>query len=295
MQGQINPKVVGATIIGFALVGGAYISSNFGKHESTTLPAAVSASTPPRAAITVTDSDSNGIEDWRDEFVTTEPITLNIATTSYVLPDTLTGKVSVNFLEDIIRSKNYGPFGKTDTEVIQNTVNNLARETEIRIFDTPDVNIMVDWDDEDVLNYANTVAAIIYNNSIPEIDGELEILYDVVTNNKPERLSELETLAGVYANYRDDTLKIPVPNLLAKEHLDLINTYNAIHEDIKAMTLAFDDPAVALLRLKRYQDDATGLAQALQNMYVGLEPYADKVSADDPASLFVLFSPAIRI
>jgi hypothetical protein len=295
MQGQINPKIVGATVIGFALVGGAYTLSNFGVHTVNTLPAAVSVATEPRAALTVTDGNNNGIEDWRDDFVTTEPIILNAASTTYVLPDTLTGKVSINFLEDIIRAKNYGPFGSTQEEVIQNTINNLAKETEIKLYDTPDIDIMTRWDDEDILNYANTVAATIYNNSIPDMDGELEILHDVVTNGRKERLPELETLAGVYANYRDDTIKIPVPAFLAKEHLDLINTYNALHEDIRAMSLTYSDPAVALLRLKRYQDDAEGLAKALQNMYFALEPYAALVTADDPATLFVLFSPNIKI
>lgn len=295
MQGQINPKIVGTTIIGFALVGGAYTLSSFGKHTTNTLPAAVTVSTPPRVALQVTDNDNNGVEDWRDDFVTTEPIVLNTASSTYVLPDTLTGKVSIAFMEDIIRSKNYGPFGRTQDEVIQNTINRLAEETEIKLYDTPDITIMTKWDGEDILNYANTVAATIYNNSIPDIEGELEILHDVITNGSKERLSELETLAGVYANYRDDTLKIPVPAFLAKEHLDLINTYNALHEDIKAMGLAYSDPAVTLLRLKRYQDDATGLAQALQNMYLALEPYAALVTADDPATLFVLFSPKIKI
>lgn len=295
MQGQINPKIIGATIIGFALVAGAFTLSSLQKGRDYTLPAAIPASTPERIAIAVTDTDNNGIEDWRDEFVTAAPVILNESTSTYVLPDTLTGRMSISFMEDVIRSQNYGPFGKSQDEVVQHTVDSLAQETELILYDTPDINIMRDWDEKDILNYANTVAATIYTNSIPNMDGELEILYDIVANGKRERISELETLAGVYASYRDDTLKIPVPAFLAKEHLDLINTYNALHEDIKAMTLAYEDPAVALLRLKRYQDDATGLAHALQNMYLALEKYAYLVTADDPATLFVLFSPDIKI
>jgi len=294
MQGQINPKIVGAAIIGFALVGGAYTLSSLGRDRTLPQPAAISMGVPERVAITVSDNNKNGIEDWRDQFITTEPIVLDQATDTYSLPDTLTGKMSISFMEDIIRSKNYGPFGPTQDEVIKNTVTVLSEETEITLYDTPDITIMTEWDDQDILNYANTVAATIYNNSV-KTEGELEILYDIVQNNKPERLSEIETIATVYKNYRDDTLKIPVPAFLVKEHLDLINTYHALHEDIKAMTLAFDDPAVTLLRLKRYQDDASGLVYALQNMYLTLEPYASLVSADDPATLFVLFSPDVQI
>ena len=57
------------------------------------------------------------------------------------------------------------------------------------------------------------------------------------------------------------------------------------------MTAAVDDPAFALLRLKRYEDDATGLSLALENMLIGLVDYSHLFSANDPAMLFIIFSP----
>ncbi|NCN12019.1 hypothetical protein GW937_01725 [Candidatus Kaiserbacteria bacterium] len=293
MQGQTNPKIVGSALIGFALIGGAYLISDFNKKNLTIETPVLQTSTPQRIAIAVTDSDNNGIEDWRDEFVTSEPIILDESSTTYSLPDTLTGRVGISLMENIIEAKMNGPFGKPKEALIDNAVNTLAAETEITLYDTLDISIMSEWDDEDIRNYANTVAAVIYNNSV-EMDGELEVIYDIIENDKPERVSELEIIANVYKNYRDDTLKIPVPAFLAKEHLDLINTYHAIHEDIRALSVIFTDPAVSLLRLKRYQDDATGLGLAFQNMYLALEPYASLVTADDPATLFILFSPDLK-
>jgi hypothetical protein len=294
MQGQISPKIIGSTLIGFALVAGAYLMSDFNKRELAVPVAQLATSTPQRVAIAVTDTDDNGIEDWRDEFVTTASIILNESTSTYSLPDTLTGKMSISFMENVIRSKTYGPFGRTEDEVINTTIKNLASETEITLYDTPDISIITEWDDADIRNYANTVASVILNNSI-ESEGELNILYDVLQSNNQQRISELEAVANVYKNYRDDTIKVPVPAFLAKEHLDLINSYHAIHQDIAAMAIVFDDPAVSLLRLKRYQDDATGLGLSLQNMYFALEPYARLVTAEDPATLFVLFNPDLKI
>lgn len=293
MPGQLNPKVVGATILGFALVAGAFTVSSLSSDKTAILqqPAALAVSTPARSAITVSDTDDNGIEDWRDEFVIAAPVILNTASSTYTVPDTLTGKFSISFMEDIIRSQNLGEFGRTKEEVIDNTVSTLVRETEIELYDTPDITIMEEWDDQDIKNYANTVAATIFNNSVPNLESELTILNDILTTNKKDRISELNTLATVYKNYRDDTLKIPVPAFLVKQHLDLINTYQALHQDITAMTLVFEDPAVTLLRIKRYQDDANGLVYALQNMFFALEPYAHLVDAEDPALFFGLFSP----
>lgn len=292
MQGQFNPKIVGATIVGFALIAGAYTISNFGKPLPTSQSANIQTTTPTqRVAITVTDKDDNGIEDWRDEFVTTAPVLLNQASSTYTPPDTVTGKMSIDFMESIIRSKGYGAFGSTKEEVITNTVDSLSRETKQKLYDTSDIIILDNWDDQDIVNYANTAAATIYRNSIPDMESEVIILQDYVNTHDENRLAELESLVKVYQGYRDDTLKIPVPAFLAKDHLDLINTYEAIHADIEAMTLALTDPVVALLHLKRYQDDATGLAYAMQNMYLTLEPHASLFTVDDPAALFVIFSP----
>lgn len=89
---------------------------------------------------------------------------------------------------------------------------------------------------------------------------------------------------------RDESLLVPVPRVFLKQHLDLINTYEAMYQDISAMALSVEDPAVALLRIKRYREDALGLGLALQNMYDALEPHAGLFSANDPAVLFANFN-----
>lgn len=292
MEGNSHPRIIGACIVGCALVAGAYVASNFGASWfNASQPAAVTTETTPRVAIAVTDNDNNGIEDWRDEFITTEPIILPQATTTYTPPDTLTGQLGVNFFEGYLRSKTYGPFGSSREEIINDTVDTLSTETAHDLYDTPDITILDTWTDEDIVTYANTLAlAITNNNNADIIEGELLILYDIVTNDHTERLPELIALSETYQGMRDDTLNIPVPAILIKQHLDLINTYHALHKDIDAMTLAIDDPAFALLRLKRYEDDARGLSIALENMYDSLVPYSDLIQPEDPALLFVLFS-----
>jgi hypothetical protein len=292
MTGQINPKIIGASIIGFALIAGAYTISNFTVQKEIPQPAAVaSAPAAVRAPIAVVDNDSNGIEDWRDEFVTTEPVILDRATTTYTPPDTLTGELGINFMENIIRARGYGPFGRTDEEVIGDTVNILSQATAHEIYDTPDIIITNQWIDQDVANYANTVAGAIMTNDLPAIEGELFILQDILTSNDSSRITELNSLAEAYRRNRDAVLATPVPAFLVKEHLDLINTLHAIHKDIEAMAAAVEDPAFALLRLKRYEDDATGLSLALENMLIALVDYSHLFSANDPAMLFIIFSP----
>lgn len=297
MEGNINPRVVGACLIGFALIAGAYTLSGFGVTNLPAQQAAVIGSeSTPRAAIAVVDEDQNGIEDWRDEFVDNEAIVLDPITVDedYERPTTLTGELGINFFESYLRSKTQGSFGRSQEELVADTVNVLASETAHDLYDTPDITIMREWDNADILTYANTVALAITNNNIAGAEGELAVLVDILEKDEVERIAELEALATTYKNMRDETLATPVPAFLAKEHLDLINTYHAIFKDIEAMAITTEDPAFSLLRLKRYQDDAAGLGYALTNMYRALVPYAELVGPEDPALLFAVFSPEFK-
>lgn len=291
MEGKINTRMVGATIVGFALVAGAFTARSLTTPQAPTITASVVTSAPTRTPINVYDTDGDEVEDWRDEFITAKPIQLNTPSSTYALPDTITGKMSINFLENLLQSRSSGPFGNTDAEIVNQTVTGLTNAVTSKLYDLEDVSIITDWAGADIVNYANTIATILYNNSIPDMEGELVILSDILQNQNNERVSELKILQGVYISYRNDTLKTPVPEILVKEHLDLINTYQALSEDIAGMTLIIDDPIVTLLHIKRYREDATGLAYALQNMFFALDQSDEIFTEADPALLFSAFSP----
>lgn len=291
MERNIHPRVIGACLVGFALVAGAYVLSNFGVSNFESQPAAVAVA-QPRVAIAVTDENNNGIEDWRDEFITTAPIILDQATSTYEPPSTITGTLGVDFLEAYLSSKTAGPFGESQEELVERAVDTLAAQATYDLYDVPDISLLDNWDENDILQYANAMALNITNNNIDGGRGEVELLADALNQVDPDPsyIAQINEIATAYQNMRDTALSIPAPTIVAKQHLDLINTYNALYQSISAMALSAEDPAVALIRLKRYQDDALGLQLALENMYITLEPYASLLGPDDPALLFVFFS-----
>ncbi len=288
MRGM-NQKILGAFVLGVGLIAGAYTYVNFGNPRST-YPVNNQEAAPIRSAIAVTDSDNNGIEDWRDVFTTAEPVVIGEPSASYTPPTTMTGRLGISLFEDYIRSKNYGPFGRTQEEVVVDKVNELARDTEQTLFGLSDISIIENWNEGDMKNFANASGNILLTNNKKGLDDELTILNDILSNGNTSRVNELVIIAETYKNMRDDALLTPVPVTLAKEHLDLINTYEAIYQDVTAMALGVEDPVVALVRIKRYQDDALGLSLALQNMYNALEPYANLFATNDPALVFANFN-----
>lgn len=291
MLARINQKILGAVVIGFALVAGAYTIAHFGEPRMAQ-PAAVGvAEAPSRVAIAINDNDNNGIEDWRDEFVTTKAVIFNQASSTYTPPTSLTGQTGIRFFEDALRAKASGPFARTQEEVVEDTVENLEKQTRQELYDTRDITIMEEWTDEDIRLYANAMASAIINNDVKGLDSELVILDDALNNDKPERIKELQVFVDIYKNVLKESLAIPVPSLFVKEHLDLINTYSAMQRDIEGMMLSVEDPIVALMRIKRYEDDTLGLRISLQNMYKAIEPKANLFTSQDPATYFSNYNP----
>lgn len=290
MLTNMNPKILGSFLIGFALVAGSYTISNFGQPTAHLPALALESKAPARVAITVTDKDDNGVEDWRDQFFTIEPITLNEANASeYTTPTTLTGRLSISLLENVVRSKNAGPFGRGDDVVIDETLSVYTDEARDRLYEVKDVEIIEQWDETVIKNYANTMAGIVLNVNVTPKENEVGIFNDIVTRGDTKRMAELIEILNGYKSILEQSATVPVPSIFVKEHLDILNTYNAIYNDILAMTKVSEDPALALIRLKRYQEDAIGLNLAMQNMNNSLKPYSQLFSASDPALFFTSF------
>ena len=292
MDSYQNPKVIGAFLIGFALVAAAYVTATFGEPRTPLIAplAAVAEEAPARVFIPVTDNDVDGVEDWRDQFITAPAVTLEeIPAAAYAPPETVTGQLGVSLVEGLIAARAAGPIVRSEEEVVASAVERLEKvATSDTIFDVKDIVISNDTSNEALRSYGNAVASVIINESVPGLEHEMLLLRDYLAAEEKDP-TDLQTLAQVYKNYRDKTLNIPVPRNFVKEHLDLINVYHALYMNIDSMTKASVDPMVPFVRLKRYEDDVKGLSLALTNMYNAFVPYARVFQMNDPAIMLVGF------
>lgn len=291
MNSYQNPKVLGAFLVGFAIVAGTYLYANFGRPRlPEPQPAAVAEAAPPRVFIPVTDADTDGVEDWRDQFVSAPAVTVSTDAANYEPPKTVTGQLGVALIEDLFKMKAGGPVARTTEQIVTGAVENLEQtSTKDTVYDVKDITIVPVTSPEAVRAYGNALASIILTYNVPGLDNELLILRDHITSPDTVDNSGLVKLAEMYKQYRDNTLATPVPKDFVKVHLDLINVYNALHNSIDAMAKTDEDPVVTLVRLKRYEDDATGLTVALNQIYNAIIPYASVFEANDPAIVFVNF------
>jgi len=291
-----SKKVQGSILMGLALVGGAYIVSNFGTgriSKQVTQPTQVVYVAEPREYINVYDSNNDGIEDWREEFArgTTVVInnTANNSQTNFE-PTTVTDNLSVQFMETVLRSRGQGAAVGTSLDNIVNQTTERAQNlTRDRIYNARDV-IVIPTNNESIRTYGNTMGSALIDYNPPDAEDELTVINRALQNDDPSELEKLKPVYEMYGQLRDRALNTPVPDQFLKEHLDLINVYNALYHTLNEATLIFEDPVVALMRVKRYQDDATGLAISLRNMYNVLIPHAALFNVEEPAAVFIIFS-----
>jgi hypothetical protein len=288
-------RTIGASMIGLAFVFLAIVINNLTTPH--TLPAQNQApaaakldvTIPDREFIAVADANSDGIEDWREEFVVTAPVSLpaNSSTTTPFSADTVTDQVGIQLFESLVRNKNLGGVQSNDALIAKTTsrINELAVDT---LYTNRDI-IIIPTSPDAVKTYGNTMGQSITNHNIPDSENELEILDRAIRTNNDDEMAKLSPIALMYKNLRDDALATPVPEAFADEHLVVINGYHVMYRNLTDFQMVFSDPVLALLRIKRYQDDATGLAIALNNLYRAAAPYHSLFTEDDPAMVFLAF------
>lgn len=271
---------------------GAYTLATFGVGKA--MPANVSggAVAPERVTIPVEDTDKNGVEDWRDSFFMEQSTVIStVQPSEYTQPTTQTGKVAISLLEESIRAKHSLLSNRTPQQIASDAVSSLSEESSIKLYDLTDISIMESWTDSDVKTYANAMGQIILSSKNPSGERESEILKDIMLNGRRERYAELQIIMDGYRNYREQTLALPVPKPFVRQHLDLINTYEAMEKDVDAFLQIETDPLLSLTHLQRYPDDIIGLTLALRNFSTSLDPYTNLFTTADAAVVFTIFDP----
>ena len=284
----MNPRVTGAFVIGIALVFGAYTLATFGVASSrdTAPRAAVGpvvglADTPQRQYIATADSNNDGVPDWQEMLNQTEPLTFTPGE-EYIAPETLTDRFALEFFEGYVRNEGFGDFAEDPELLIDEASQRLASEVQDRLYFEDDITI-VSSNPMLLRVHANAVATIIEESVLPVgTPNELDLVERVIATNNEALLTQLDPIIANYDAMISKMLATPVPNQMVKEHLDLVNAYQAVHNDIAAMKLIFDDPLFALMRLQRYEDDIRGMLAGITNLFNQTRNLGAPLQASDP-------------
>ena len=251
----------------------------------------ITAAAPERIPIKITDSDGDGIPDWREELQKFEPLRVSFGATStdsYSPPETLTGRLAIDLLSDITKSKSMGPLGPTQETILNNAAMEFAEAGTDTLYTETVLTISNDTSPAALHLYGNKVAAIMAADLLPEgTRNEFDIIAHALETDSELVLSELDPIIGGYEIAHDTMLNIPVPENMTEEHLNLLNAFNALLIDTKAMRQSLSDPLYAIVRLKRYQDDTLGLRNSIIGLYGKLYTEGVRWDSSDTASKII--------
>lgn len=274
--------------VGIILVTGAfYVGAS---DETVEGDITVVAEPPQRTYIPPKDTDGDGVSDWAEELLNDrEAISEQLDSEEpYVPPSTLTQKFSIKFFQDYLYSKGFGEYGDSKEELAEKAIEVLGNEARDNIYTIDDIVIGLDDSPEALRQYGNKIAEIVSLNSQPTKNNqaEMEILNQAMETRNHAKLAELDPIIEAYRQYFEQTKLVPVPPSLVQQHIDLVNVYNAVLNDLLAMRLVFEDPLLALLRVKRYPDDVGGMVYVYYNIDRVLRREGITYEDDEPGALF---------
>lgn len=271
---KINPRIFGAFLFGAGLVAFVYFFAPQSKTEEIENASdVIVAKAPERSHITETDSDGDGIPDWKEQFRFAEPIVIDSSASSSrdYDPNTLTSRVAMDLLTDVIDHEMRGPFGPSKEMILVKASSKIADAATDTLYTETALTTSEDTSIAALRNYGNNVAAVMTADLIPEgTREELDIITDAAENEDASVLEELTPIISAYRTGRDIMLTMTVPVTMTEEHLNILNAYHALMVDTEGMYNAFDDPLYAMARLKRYHDDVLGLHNGIVILYRAL-------------------------
>lgn len=290
--------MVGALFVAMALVSCAFLTR---ERTGGTLAASIAVADSPRTYFETRDSDGDGMRDWEEDLYGTNPKTPDAlarpTTTAAVketiddLPDTVTKQFAISFMSDYIakHGANSAFDDAAKQEFLDEAVDYAQAETADRPFTAADLNVSGDSSPTAVRAYGNELARALTEHSISSRENELAILERALQSDDPADLAGLAEIRDSYQQTLSDVLVMPAPESLVAEHLELLNTVLALHNNVAAFERSFDDALPAMVRFQRYPSDIEHLRQILSAISARLRERGATYSKEEPGSFFTLF------
>jgi len=247
------------------------------------------------------DSDSDGLKDWEEVLVGTDPqnpdtdgdgtsdgdevdqgrdpkkagpndkVTVEnlIAPQTVTVGDrTLTEQVAQDFFGKYILAKRQNiPIDQnTALQIADSVVQNTSANANYTLYKPTDIETSLDTSVSAKKEYASKLSSIINKNSPKNTSNELTIIATALESQKEYDLLKLDLIITAYSGIIQDTLKITVPKDALFDHLVYLNALSRIYTDISGMRDILNDPVKGYAAFSRYQENALILKVAFENL-----------------------------
>lgn len=300
-------RIVGAGCVGVAIIASAYFfRGSAAASPDLNDPKTFAVAAPQRIYQDEKDTDGDGIRDWLEELIGTNPLVSDAtstpdttlgnkkATTTSFIADTETKKFAVSFFNDVL--KTHGGKDLSDQEkkaILDSSVGRFVSLSTSTLYTRNEIEITQKNDADSIKAYGNVLGAVILTDgkNDKKVDSEIIVLAQALKDDNARELSKLAPIKVGYAHIIADVQKVPVPEPLVNEHLLLLNSLEAIRADVEGFEKTFSDPLLSYVRFKRYMSDAEGLGKAVEGIRGGLEHEHVVYEKTEPGQFFFSLRP----
>lgn len=277
--------------------------------------------TPERDPILEQDTDADGLKDWEEVLLKTNPEVSDTdgdGKTDLVERDeqraleqerqeefvkslnpkddgnwndlSFTDQVSRVFISEYLSLKKNGePVTGADTiKIVQNLPQYTPPEKTQTLYTRSDILISTDSSTSALRSYGNAVGTVL---AVPEGDvapNELLVFQSFIETGDSEKLSqEMSSVVDRYTLVISGLKGLYVPAVLADKHLAIMNALLAVREDLLAFQQLGDDPFLALSAIETYNKNTTQRGIVFEEMRAALSDADIVFSETEPGHLLM--------
>jgi hypothetical protein len=204
-------------------------------------------------------------EDWRAQFLsaTTSQYAEKPKAKASAGPSTVTESLGMYFLSKFADLKQANLVGNAD--IVNQTVDNMLSTNldplKPKIYSASDLTVTAATDAVALGTFSNALARLI--GSYSATTSEFAIIQEFVSNSDPSVLNGLRLIIAEQKRILTGLLSIPVPQLLIKDHIDLINGFSTLEAASESLHVASADSVRGLVGASLHVDGAQKITDAL--------------------------------
>jgi hypothetical protein len=208
------------------------------------------------------------------------------------LPSSLTDALSRELFTQywLAKQQSGGEISKEDATQIArsfaDSIQNFGEVNKVENYLKSDIKIADNDRVETIKDYGNNLGFIIRKYFDPLPESEIFIFKRAAENEDKAELKKLEPLASAYRQTVKEMLSLETPPSFSDSHLELINHFNIIAQEIDMMQKLIEDPSQALLAVQQYQKEAEATQKILGDINTYFSENGIVFGLNDPAQVF---------
>jgi len=229
------------------------------------------------------DTDLDGIPDWEESLWATNPAKKDtnndgisdneeISQTKNASGDeehlTQTDKFSRELFSAVATLNQNGLVDETTVDNLSDSLaDQIQNRAPRRVFQLSELKVIKDRGTESAEEY-NDAQKAIFRKHVPSVSLE-NVLTEAIRdsgNIDMEALSKLDLIINQINGVVRELLALKVPESLAQSHLEVINEFEKLSENLSDMKLIEVDPIVAFGAMNRYEENILRLQESLEKL-----------------------------